>query len=70
MGSSLQPVVEQEPIAQEPRKSSRVRQEIERYEFLITDSDTIELVDREDQTTFRVVIESPIGIYRLHASHT
>ncbi len=59
MGSSSQPVVEQEPITQEPRRSGRVRQEIERYGFLITDSDTIELVDREDPTTYREAIETP-----------
>ena len=48
MGTSSQAAVEQEPITLEPRRSGRVRQEIERYGFLVTDSDTIELVDRED----------------------
>ena len=59
MGSSSQQNVEQETITQEPRRSSRVRREIERYGFLITDSDTIELVDREDPTTYQEAIESP-----------
>ena len=45
MGSSSQPVVERELITQEPRRSGRVHREIERYGFLVTDSDTIELVD-------------------------
>ena len=52
MGASSQTGVEQEPIALEPRRSGRVCREIERYGFLITDSDTIELVEREDPATY------------------
>ena len=38
MRASSQAAVEQEPIALEPRRSGRVRREIERYGFLVTDS--------------------------------
>ena len=51
--------MEQTPITQEPRRSGRVRLEVNRYGFLVTESDTIELVDREDPANYQQAIESP-----------
>ena len=56
MGASSQAAVEQEPITLEPRRSGRVRREIKRYGFLVTDSDTIELVDREDSANCHMLL--------------
>ena len=41
-----QEFVEPEPITQVLRRSGRIRHESERYEFLITDDQSIELVDQ------------------------
>ncbi|WP_216071954.1 Ty1/Copia family ribonuclease HI, partial [Acinetobacter baumannii] len=54
----------QEPVgvqstAQEPRRSGRVPRQPVRYGFLITDEDTVELVDSQDPATYREAIESP-----------
>ena len=45
MKTDSQEVVEPEPIAQEPRRSGSSRHEPETYEFLITDDQSIVLVD-------------------------
>ena len=44
MDKDSQEVVEPEPITQEPRRSGRICHEPERYEFLITDDQSIVLV--------------------------
>ena len=46
MDKDSQEVVESEPIAQERRRSGRIRHEPERYGFLITDDESIVLVDQ------------------------
>ena len=51
--------MEPEPIAQEPRRSGRIHHELERYGFLITDDQSIVLVDQDKSTTYREAIESP-----------
>ena len=45
METDSQEVVEPEPIAQEPRRSGRIRHEPERYGLLITDDQSIVIVD-------------------------
>ena len=59
METDSQEVVEPEPIAQEPRKSGRIRHEPERYGFLITDDQSIVLVNQNEPTTYREAIEDP-----------
>ena len=51
--------MESEPIAQEPRRSGRIRHEPERYGFLITNDESIVLVDQDEPTTYREAVESP-----------
>ena len=51
--------MELEPIAQEPRRSGRICHEPERYGFLITDDQSIVLVDQDEPTTYREAIEDP-----------
>ena len=59
MDKDSQEVVESEPIAQEPRRSSRIRHEPERCRFLITDDESIVLVDQDEPTTYREAVASP-----------
>ena len=59
MDKDSQEVVESEPIAQEPRRSGRIRHEPERYGFLITDDESIVLVDQDEPTTYHKAVESP-----------
>ena len=48
MDKDSQKAVEFEPIAQEPRRSRRIRHEPERYGFLITNDESIVLVDQDE----------------------
>ena len=50
MDKDSQEVVESEPITQEPKRSGRIRHEPERYGFLITDDESIVLVDQDEPT--------------------
>ena len=59
MDKNSQEVVEPEPISQEPRRSGRIHHEPERYGFLITDDESIVIVDQDHPTTYREAIESP-----------
>ena len=59
MDKDLQEVVKPEPIAQEPRRSGRILHESERYGFLVTDDESIVLVDQDEPTTYRETVESP-----------
>ena len=59
METDSQEVVEPVPIAQVPRRSGRIRHEPERYGFLITDDQSIVLVDQDEPTTYREAIEDP-----------
>ena len=59
METDSQEVVEPESIAQGLRRSGRIRHEPERYRFLITDDQRIELVDQNEPTTYREAIECP-----------
>ena len=52
MDKDSQEVVESEPIVQEPRRSGRIHHEPERYEFLITNDESIVLVDQDDPTSY------------------
>ena len=47
-----QPVVESTSSAQGPRRSSRIHHEPKRYEFLVTEDKTIELMDQDEPTTY------------------
>ena len=47
MDKDSQEVVESEHIAQELRRSSRIRHEPNRYRFLIIDDESIVLVDQD-----------------------
>ena len=57
METDSQEVVESEPIVQEPRRSGRIRHEPERYGFLITNDQSIVLVDQDQPTTYSEAIE-------------
>ena len=59
MDKDTQEVVEPEPITQEPRRFGRIRHELERYKFLITDNQSIVLVDQNEPTTYHKAIQSP-----------
>ena len=59
MDKDSQEVVESEPIAQEPKRSGRIRHEPERYGFLIIDDQSIVLMDQDEPTTYREAIEDP-----------
>ena len=54
-----QPVVELTSSVQGPRRSSRIHHEPKRYEFLITDDKTIELVDQDEPITYHEAMMSP-----------
>ena len=58
MDKNSQEVVESKPTAQEPRRFSRISHEPERYEFLITDDESIVLVDQDEPATYREAVES------------
>ena len=51
--------MEPEPVAQESKRFGRIRYEHERYGFLITDDQSIVLVDQDEPTTYCEAIESP-----------
>ena len=48
MDKDSQKVVESKPIVQEPRRSDKILHELERYEFLITDDESIVLMDQDE----------------------
>ena len=52
---------------QEPRRSGRIRHEIERYGFLITDDHDVLLMDQDEPTTYRDAINSSDSIKWLDA---
>ncbi len=67
--NNTEQIVEQEPIpqvvveaanvAQGPRRSYRDRHEPERYGFLITDDDRVELIDEDEPTTYQEAVSTP-----------
>ena len=59
MDRDPQEVMEPEPVAQESRSSGRIHQEPERYEILISDNQSVVLVDQDEPTTYHEAIESP-----------
>ena len=59
METDSQQVVEPESYAQGLRRSGRVRHEPERYGFLITNDQRIELADQNEPTTYWEAIECP-----------
>ena len=54
-----QEVVEQEPITQVPRRSGWIRQEPERYGFIITDKQDIMIINHDEPTFYQEAMESP-----------
>ena len=54
-----QPVVELTTSAQGPRRSNRIHLEPKRYGFLVTDNKTIELVDKDEPTTYHEAMMNP-----------
>jgi hypothetical protein len=47
------------PITQEPRRSSRIRQEPERYGFLISEEGDVLLMDQDEPVTYIKAITGP-----------
>ena len=70
MEMDSQEVVQPESIAQGLRRSGRIRHEPERYGFLITDEQRIELVDQNEPTTYGEAIECPNSDQWLGAMET
>ena len=56
-----QEVVETQPSTHDLRRSDRVRRKPERYGFLITDDQIVELIEDNEPTTYREAIESPVS---------
>ena len=54
-----QPVVELTSSSQGQQRSSRIHHEPKRYGFLVTDDETIELVDHDEPTTYHEAMMSP-----------
>ena len=54
--------MESESVTQGPRRSSRIRHELERYGFLVTDDKRIILVDHNEPTTYQEAIIDPNSI--------
>ena len=62
-----QRAVEFESTTQESRRSSRIRHEPERYEFLVTEDKDLILVDQNEPTSYKEVIENQESIKWLRA---
>ena len=56
--SDLQTVVESVPVTQEPRRSDRIRQEPERYGFLISDDHDM-IMNQNEPTSYQEAVDSP-----------
>ena len=56
--SGSQRVVESKSTTQEPRRFGRIRDEPERYGFLVTDDKDLILVDQNEPTTYQEAIEN------------
>ena len=54
-----QDVVEPAQVPQDLRRSGRIRQNPERYGFLVTDNDDVILMDHDEPTSYQEVISSP-----------
>ena len=68
--SDSQQVVESEPVTQAPRRSDRIRQEPERYGFLITDNHDVMLMDQDEPTSYQEAVNSPDSKKWLEAMNT
>ena len=72
MDSNSQVVVEQEPITQVPRRSGRICQEPQRYEFIATDEQDIMIIDHDEpasyQEPWRVLIRTNGGSHEIRSA--
>ena len=59
MDSNSQEVVIQEPITQVPRRSGRIRQELQRYGFIVTDEQDIMIIDHDEPASYQEAMKSP-----------
>ena len=48
-----------EPVTQPPRRSERTRRPPTRYDFLITDSREVMLINDDEPTTYQEAMSSP-----------